>query len=120
MEDQGKQFKLDEHNYFDYVVNGDVLEITFRDFDIPKAKELMQGAILLAQKGKLKYIVEKKFTDSLDDGIFENCFKGADRVALINKIEFSEDKKDWHKVDESPKNDERLKEKQRIYYRYRV
>lgn len=116
MEDQGKQFKLDEHNYFDYVVNGDVLEITSRKFDIPRVKELMQKAISLAQKEQLKYIVGETFTSPLDDGILKNCFNG---IGYVNRIDFSENKKDWHKPNE-PISDERLKENQQVYFRYCV
>lgn len=120
MEEQGKKIELDERNYFYYVVNGDVLEITVMEFEVPRVKELMQKAISLAQKENLKYIVGKKFTDSIDDGVFKNCFSGADDVDRMNRIEYSEDKKDWHEVDESPKNDGRLKGKQQVYFRYCV
>lgn len=118
MEDQGKKIKINGDNYG--VAFGDVLDITNIKIEVLGSIKFMQDAISAAKQEKLKYIVGKKFTDSLNDGFLGACFSGADAADRMNRIEYSEDKKDWHEVDESPKNDGRLKGKQQVYFRYRI
>lgn len=119
MKSQINSLKIDKNIYGD--VCDEMLDITGIESKTQGTKEFIQKSIFVAKEAKLKYIVGKLvFNISLDGNLFASYFGGEDSVDTMNRLEFSEDKKDWHKVTETPEGEGRLKKGQRVYYRYTI